>query len=172
MLRIHYSPGTRELPDQEEQRLSELGRTVLDAHPRRRGQVALVLTDDHHMRSLNASHRGVDHPTDVLSFDYLADGDPPPRSSGADLVSGEIYISRGRAQEQAWDQRVSLLEEIARLTVHGLLHLAGFEHDTPEKLSAMETETDALLLTAHLLPATASPPTPETALAGGVTREE
>ena len=171
MLRILYSPGTRELSAQEEQRLADLGRTVLDSHQRGRGQVALVLTDDSHMRSLNASHRGVDRPTDVLSFDYRVEGDPPPRAPGTDLVSGEIYISRGRAQEQAWEQRVSLLEEIARLTVHGLLHLAGFEHDTPEKLSAMEAETEALLRTAQLLPAAAST-TPETALAGGVTGEE
>jgi len=170
MLQIHYSPGTRELPDREEQRLSDLGQTVLEAHPRGRGQVLLVLTDDSHLRSLNTSHRGVDRPTDVLSFDYL-DGVPPPRTMETELVSGEIYISCGRAQEQARDQRVSLLEEVARLTVHGLLHLAGFEHDTPEKLHAMETETDALLRTADLLPG-AVPITPETALAGGVRREE
>ena len=115
MLQIHYSPGTRELPDREEQRLSDLGQTVLEAHPRGRGQVLLVLTDDSHLRSLNTSHRGVDRPTDVLSFDYL-DGAPPPRAMETELVSGEIYISCGRAQEQAGDQRVSLLEEIARLT--------------------------------------------------------
>mgnify|MGYP001310900599 CR=1 FL=1 len=171
MLKIHYSQETLELASLEEQRLANLGRTVLRAHPRKSGQVSLVLTDDNHMRLLNDRHRGVGHTTDVLSFDYLADTDPSPPAPGMDLVSGEIYISRDRAQEQARDQRVSLLEEIARLTVHGLLHLAGFEHDTPEKLRTMESETDALLLTADLLPAVVSIQ-PETVLAGGVTGKE
>ena len=169
MLQILYSPGTPELPAPDASLLAALARSTIRTHLRGAGRIQLVLTGDDHTKSLNAAYRGKDYPTDVLSFDYSIDGNDPAAAE-LELVAGEVYISLDRAREQAMDQRVELLQETARLAVHGLLHLAGYDHDTPEKLHVMEARTDILLQTAGLFPSAA--PTPLTALAGGVMRKE
>lgn len=106
--------------------------------------VQLVLIDDDDMSDLNTTYRSKEGTTDVLSFDL---GTIPGHDS-----SGEVYISLPQAQRQAAALSVPLLVELARLLVHGLLHLAGWVHDTPEQLAAMERETDHFLTTASLSP--------------------
>ena len=106
--------------------------------------VQLVLVDDDYMSDLNTTYRSKEGTTDVLSFDL---GTIPSQDS-----SGEVYISLPQAQRQAAALSVPPLEELARLLVHGLLHLAGWTHDTPEQLAAMERETDRFLTTASLSP--------------------
>ena len=102
----------------------------------------VILTDDAHMRELNRIYRDKDYATDVLSFDLGQDMDP---TAAVDAAIGEIYISLERAQDQAAAQGATLLTEIARLLVHGQLHLAGYEHDTDAELHFMENETDKYL---------------------------
>ncbi len=102
--------------------------------------VQLVLIDDDYMSDLNTIYRSKEGTTDVLSFDL---GTIPGQHS-----SGEVYISLPQAQRQAAALCVPPLVELARLLVHGLLHLAGWVHDTPEQLAAMERETDRFLTTA------------------------
>ena len=104
--------------------------------------VQLVLVNDDYMSDLNTTYRSKEGTTDVLSFDL---GDIPGQDS-----SGEVYISLPQAQRQAAALGVPPLVELARLLVHGLLHLAGWVHDTPEQLAAMERETDHFLTTASL----------------------
>ena len=99
--------------------------------------VRLIFIADDYMAQLNVSYRGKKGTTDVLSFNL---GPTPGQPH-----SGEIYISYPRALRQAVEQGVSALEELARLSVHGLLHLAGWVHDTPEQLTAMERETENYL---------------------------
>ena len=107
-------------------------------------EVQLVLIDDDYMSDLNTTYRSKEGTTDVLSFDL---GTIPSQDS-----SGEVYISLPQAQRQAAALNVPPLVELARLLVHGLLHLAGWVHDTPEQLAAMERETDHFLTTASLSP--------------------
>ena len=104
--------------------------------------VQLVLVDDDYMSNLNTIYRSKAGTTDVLSFDL---GTIPGQDS-----SGEVYISLPQAQRQAATLSVPPLVELARLLVHGLLHLAGWVHDTPEQLAAMERETDHFLTIASL----------------------
>ena len=104
--------------------------------------VQLVLIDDDYMSDLNTTYRSKEGTTDVLSFDL---GTIPGQDS-----SGEVYISLPQAQRQAAALSVPPLVELARLFVHGLLHLAGWVHDTPDQLAAMERETDHFLTAASL----------------------
>ncbi len=104
------------------------------------GGVDIVLVDDAAIRELNVRYRGIDQPTDVLSFDL---GDAAPAATGA--PAGEIYISVDRARAQASELDVPLLEELGRLMIHGLLHLAGRDHPTPAELESMEADTERLL---------------------------
>ncbi len=127
--------------------LEQLALGITAVHPLN-GPFQVIITNDAHMRRLNAEYGGVDRTTDVLSFDFSLND--CPHVPGMDIIVGEIYISLERAGSQAAEQEVSLCEEVARLFVHGLLHLAGFDHDTVAKLIVMERETDRFLQAADL----------------------
>ena len=144
-LPIHYSPGIGPLPEAEIRFLSAVKYQVSAAHSVPE-PTQLILTDDAFIRRLNAAYRGKDMATDVLSFDLGADS---PLDAAS--VHGEIYISLERTRTQATEQGVTILEELARLLIHGLLHLAGYDHDTPERLHFMENETDRLRQETDLL---------------------
>lgn len=136
---IQYSSGIAPLSECHANRLEGLAANAASTHPFP-GRVQLILTDDAFIRQLNATYLDKDYATDVLSFDL-----GPTPSPEADTAEGEIYISLDRAREQALEQNVDLLEEVGRLFAHGLLHLAGHDHENPEKLHFMENETDRLL---------------------------
>ena len=140
-MQVLFSSGQRDLGPGAAPHLEHLGRQVLQVHPLA-GQVQVVLTGDAEIRQLNAAFREVDRATDVLSFSY---GDQPPPPDGEETVLGEVYVSLDRAAIQAAEQDVPVLEEVGRLMVHGLLHLAGHEHDTEAELEDMERETEAML---------------------------
>jgi probable rRNA maturation factor len=89
-------------------------------------QVQLVLADDACLRRLNRQFRHSDRATDVLSFLYdeaPKSGDPGPHA--------ELYVSLPRARRQAQERRHSLRRELVLLTLHGLLHLQGHDHERP-----------------------------------------
>lgn len=96
--------------------------------------ISCVLTHDAHIRQLNKEYRNIDKTTDVLSFE-LSDAIHPEAH-----YCGEIYISVDRARQQAKTHNRSLQTEITHLTVHGTLHLLGFEHDTSEGYTQMQNE--------------------------------
>jgi probable rRNA maturation factor len=84
--------------------------------------LTLVLADNRLLRRLNRRFRGLDRPTDVISF-ALLEGTPLPLPS---RQLGDIYISRTRRQARQY--RVTPQEELARLMIHGVLHLLGYDH--------------------------------------------
>jgi probable rRNA maturation factor len=100
--------------------LGRVVRAALALEGRRAGDVAVVIADDAALRALNRSWRGIDRATDVLSFPYSA--------AGAERIDGDLMISRDRLVAQARRFRVSVPRELARLVVHGALHLAGLDH--------------------------------------------
>jgi probable rRNA maturation factor len=105
----------------------------------RAGQaVSLLLTDDRRIRTLNRRWRGIDRPTDVLSFPAH---DPPGR--GPEL--GDVAISIDTAARRAGRAGRPLRDEVERYLVHGLLHLAGHDHHEPAEAAAMAAEEARLL---------------------------
>jgi probable rRNA maturation factor len=90
--------------------------------PGRGGKVGLIFVGTDRIRELNRMFRGKDRPTDVLSFDL---------SDSPDAVEGEVYIGADIARRQAKELGATVSEEVARLVIHGLLHLAGHDHHTP-----------------------------------------
>jgi probable rRNA maturation factor len=89
---------------------------------RLRGDVSVLLTTNQAIRRLNRQFRRIDKATDVLSF-------PAPRAAAGE-VAGDLAISVPTALRQARAQGHSLAVEIKVLILHGLLHLAGFDHET------------------------------------------
>jgi probable rRNA maturation factor len=92
---------------------------------RLRGQVTVLLTTDPAIRTLNRRFRGKNKATDVLSFPT----EPLQNAKPAERVAGDLAISVPTARRQAAEQRHPLAVEIKILILHGLLHLAGYDHE-------------------------------------------
>ncbi|KAG2429570.1 hypothetical protein HXX76_010805 [Chlamydomonas incerta] len=106
--------------------------------------LSLVLCDDGHIRHLNSLHRGKDAPTDVLSFELGDELDY--RVHLPVKLMGDLVVSLDTAERQARERGHSLLDECRILLVHGLLHLAGWDHERGEQEhEAMAAEERALL---------------------------
>ncbi len=117
--------------------LTALVRAALALEGRRAGEVAIVLADDTTLRDLNRRWRGLDRVTDVLSFGY-DDGQ-------GETVDGDIVVSLERARAQARRFRVDPGRELARLVVHGALHLAGLDHERAAERKRMRAREDRVL---------------------------
>ncbi len=98
-----------------------------------KAEVSVTFTDNEGIKELNAEHRNKDSATDVLSFPMydFKNGDEPIDGMPAEL--GDIVLSIERAREQAEEFGHSLKREIAFLTVHSVLHLLGYDHETGEE---------------------------------------
>lgn len=140
-------PAERGLPTGVRDELGQLAERVLTAHPLDGGRVQAVFTTDEHMARMNEQFRGKAMTTDVLSFDYGQPESTDADDLGNEWTRGEIFISVDRAAEQARDRGIAITCEIARLLVHGLLHLSGYDHQTAEELQEMESRTDAFIET-------------------------
>jgi probable rRNA maturation factor len=97
---------------------------------RLRGLVTVLLTTDATIRRLNRRFRGKNQATDVLSFPALETASQPVGKSASQRILGDLAISVETAREQAVEQGHALAVEIKVLMLHGLLHLAGFDHET------------------------------------------
>jgi len=102
------------------------------------GEVTVVLTGDKEIRRLNKRYRGMDKPTDVLSFD-VGDG----LAAGAPF--GDVVVSVETARRQARVYAAPLVEEMRRLIVHGTLHLCGHDHHERKEAARMHGLTRRLL---------------------------
>jgi probable rRNA maturation factor len=105
-------------------------------------EVSVVLVDDQSIQDLNREYRGKDVPTDVLSFaqqegEEMVDAYEAP-------VLGDIVISLERAVKQAENFGHSLERELSFLLVHGLLHLAGYDHDEEFEGEMRDKQTEVL----------------------------
>jgi len=108
-------------------------------------EVTIVITDDTAMQELNRRFRGIDHPTDVLSFAEDSRGPFAGGVEGLPNYLGDIVISLQRAQKQAESAAGALVQELQLLVVHGMLHLLGYDHAEPSEKAQMWTLQAAIL---------------------------
>ena len=121
-------------------RLEKISHRVVQENRAPPIDVTIVFVDEVFITDLNQRFLGKDEPTDVLAFDL---GKTPPFSTDI----GEVYISVECAREQAEAYHVSFEEEIARLTIHGLLHLSGYDDETAVDRNLMHKRMEAYLHT-------------------------
>lgn len=90
------------------------------------GELSITLLDDEAMAGMNREWKGRDGPTDVLAFALHGEGEPP---------LGDVYLGVDRAAKQAMELGEPVSRELARLAIHGTLHVLGWEH--PEERREM-----------------------------------
>ena len=98
-------------------------------------EVSVTFTDDAGIRKMNKKFRGIDHPTDVLSFplfDYSGESEEPPVDEFMGML-GDIVLSLETAKRQAAEYGHSFEREAAFLCVHSMLHLLGYDHETGDE---------------------------------------
>ncbi len=118
---------------------------ALLAEDRPDGELTLLVTDDEAVAAYNQQYRGVEGPTDVLSF---ASQEPTPGFVTAPEMAaylGDIVIALPFTRRQAAALNRTLIEELRLLAVHGVLHLLGYDHAEPEEEAIMWAKQDAIL---------------------------
>lgn len=108
-------------------------------------ELSVVLTGDERIHALNRAYRKKDKPTDVLAF-AQREG---PHGERAGRLLGDVVVSVPTARRQAAEASRDVLSEVLWLLAHGLLHLVGWDHDTPARDKKMRKETARLFDAAY-----------------------
>src|SRR5262249_41086573 len=112
-------------------------------------ELSVALTDDEEIHELNRVFRHRDKPTDVLAF-AMREGIPAPAMPIGDVATsrpemlGDVVVSVDTARRQAASRGRALESEVRELLAHGLLHLVGYDHQTPREARVMSAETRRL----------------------------
>jgi probable rRNA maturation factor len=123
-----------------QQKIVKLLRKALQLLELQKAELSILFVNDRTMKMLNRTFRGVDKTTDVLSFPQLSAEEPKSvsaivktsellNSQTSEVLLGDIVINLHRAIKQAIEHGITLNEELKRLTIHGLLHLLGYDHE-------------------------------------------
>ncbi len=100
------------------------------------GDINYIFCNDEYLLEINRSYLDHDYYTDVITFDY----------SEGPCLSGDIFVSIDRVMENAKDFNVSFLNELCRVVVHGILHLAGYKDKLKDDEQLMRSKEDYYLL--------------------------
>lgn len=113
--------------------------------------VSLVMADDEEVHALNKQWRAKDKPTNVLSFPMLSRAEvlAAAAAPNAPGMLGDLILAHGVCRREAAEKGIAVADHAAHLIVHGLLHLAGYDHETGEddaaEMEALETKALALM---------------------------
>ncbi|MCD4813819.1 rRNA maturation RNase YbeY [bacterium] len=118
--------------------LKKMAQKCLGKMNRPKAEISILLSDDHTIQELNRLHRGINRPTDVLSFgmrEQKKKQDPmPPHPE----ILGDLAISVPAIQRQAVKRHVAVEEELDFIVIHGILHLLGYDHASQKQKLQME----------------------------------
>ena len=146
-MELDFNSKFPEFDQYEEHYLDLMGFTLNKLNIKCDPIVSVTFVDNKYIHKINKKYRGIDRPTDVISFAFI-DGqgnyDKILSSSGI-VVLGDIYISIDKAKEQAKEYGHSLHRELSFLFVHGLLHLLGYDHMKEEDEKIMFRLQDEIL---------------------------
>jgi len=104
---------------------------ILESESKTPGDITVVFTSDAYLLNMNIEHLNHDYYTDIITFDY-----------STDVISGDLFISIDRVEENATLNNVSFLEEIYRVVAHGCLHLCGYKDKEPDDVVIMRKKED------------------------------
>jgi len=137
----------------EEKRLKQAAEAALEEIKKTLGlargkeaEVSLALVGGKRMRALNKTYRGKDKPTDVLSFSQIERGKKFVKAPEKIIRLGEVVVCLPVARKQAKRSKHSLLKELTILLIHGILHLAGYEHERSAREAKKMEKTQSKIM--------------------------
>ena len=107
-------------------------------------EISILRCHNEYSHKLNKQYRNIDRPTDVLSF-ALNEGEADGYDGPDTALLGDIVISLEKVQEQAEEYGHSFERELAYLTIHGMLHILGYDHMEPDDKAEMRKEEEFIL---------------------------
>jgi probable rRNA maturation factor len=134
-LHIEISRNSEGWPEDLDARAEEAVREALKQSKAKitgAAELSIVLSDDAEQQALNRDWRGIDKPTNVLSFPQI---EPFAEVSG---LLGDIILARETLEREAVEQGVSLEDHFTHLMVHGFLHILGYDHMDDDEALVME----------------------------------
>jgi probable rRNA maturation factor len=139
--------------------LKEVAQRTLAEEQVTAAEIVLAIVDDERIHEVNREHLQHDYPTDVISFAYSADESGKrvselgiaPRGEGL-VLDGELIVSAETAMRLAAEHHWSTSAELALYVVHGLLHLCGYDDQTPEERRHMRQREQEVLKIWDLTP--------------------
>jgi probable rRNA maturation factor len=112
--------------------------------PEKDWELSLIFTNNAEMQALNNQHRGIDAPTNVLSFDFIEDD---LKNQTPFAILGDIVFAYEIILQESQEMHIPFQHHLTHLIIHGFLHLLGYDHQTEHDAQKMEMlETELLLL--------------------------
>ena len=103
---------------------------VIESEGKEPGEINYIFCDDEYLHNINMQYLNHNTLTDIISFDYCI----------GDLISGDIFVSIERVQDNAKDYEVSFNEELLRVLAHGVLHYCGYKDKTKDEALLMRSK--------------------------------
>jgi probable rRNA maturation factor len=113
---------------------------VIESENKEEGEINYIFCDDDYLLDINLKYLNHDTLTDIISFDYSED----------DLISGDIFISIQRVEDNASLFNVSFTEELKRVMIHGVLHYCGYKDKTQSDEVLMRQKEDEKIKLFHV----------------------
>lgn len=130
-----FFEDVEEISDLKVEILEKWMSTVVNKEGKSLADISMIFCSDEYLLKVNQEYLDHDYFTDIITFDY----------SEANFVSGDLFISIDRVNENAIDNQVSFLNELHRVMIHGVLHLCGYKDKSEEDEKMMrQKENDAL----------------------------
>lgn len=129
-MKIYFHKEDREIPDLDIIAVKEVAIQLIEMFNKKPGDINFIYCSDDYLLDINKRYLGHDYYTDIVTFNY----------NEGDIVSGDIYMSRDRIEDNARELGEDDMKEFVRVCGHGLLHLLGYKDATEEEKAKMREE--------------------------------
>lgn len=125
---------------ENEEQVADWIERIVESEDKELGEISYIFCDDEYLHKINVEYLDHDTLTDIISFDYTE----------GDVISGDIFISVERVQDNATDFNVSFEQELKRVLVHGVLHYCGYKDKSEADEQLMRAKEDEKIAMFHV----------------------